>query len=213
MRDESREEPVLRVEHMRIGTLPAISFEVAAGECLAVEGPSGAGKTRLLKAIADLDPAPGHIFLDGVERLEMFAPAWRKAVRYCAAEPAWWTETARSAFCLDAAGAQRLERHLAAVGLEPADLDRPIALLSTGERQRLALVRALIDQPRVLLLDEPTTALDVAAAALVEEQIRYQMLAGRSVLLASHDRGLVARLAHLRLELARPVIAAARAAS
>jgi ABC-type iron transport system FetAB ATPase subunit len=79
---------VLRVEHLQAATLPPLTFEVAAGECLAIEGPSGAGKTLLLRAIADLDPAPGQVFLSGAERNEMPAPVWRRSVRYCAAEPA-----------------------------------------------------------------------------------------------------------------------------
>lgn len=90
-------EPVLRVEHLQAGTLPPLTFEVAAGECLAIEGPSGAGKTLLLRAIADLDPAPGQVFLNGAERNEMPGYEWRRHVRYCAAEPAWWTDTPRAA--------------------------------------------------------------------------------------------------------------------
>jgi ABC-type Mn2+/Zn2+ transport system ATPase subunit len=78
-------------------------------------------------------------------------------------------------------------------------LDRPLAAMSTGERQRMALVRALIDEPRALLLDEPTAALDQEAAALVEELIKFQMLAGRCILLVSHDAGQIERLAHARL--------------
>ncbi|MGE3230250.1 MAG: ATP-binding cassette domain-containing protein, partial [Hyphomicrobium sp.] len=97
-----------------------------------------------------------------------------------------------------------IARLVAAVGLGEEALDRPVSQLSTGERLRLALVRALADEPSVILLDEPTGALDVAATALVAELIRFQLLAGRSVLLASHDRGLVARLAHARLELGPP---------
>jgi ATPase subunit of ABC transporter with duplicated ATPase domains len=97
----------------------------------------------------------------------------------------------------------RVDRLLSAAGLDEGLLDRPLATLSTGERLRLALVRALIDEPRVLLLDEPTAALDVAASALVEELIRFQLLAGRTVLIASHDKALVGRLAHARLQLAK----------
>lgn len=194
--------PVLRVEHLRIGSLPPLSFAVANGECLAVEGPSGSGKTRILRALADLDAAEGQVFLDGSERREMPAPAWRRAVRYAAAEPGWWSDTPRGSLPALPAAAPRVARLLGALGLGEHMLDRPLAELSTGERQRIALVRALADEPAVLLLDEPTAALDVNATALVEELIRFQLLAGRSVLIASHDSGLLGRLAHARLELA-----------
>lgn len=193
---------MLRVEHLQAGTLPPLTFEVAAGECLAVEGPSGAGKTRLLRAIADLDPAPGQVFLNGAERNEMPAPRWRRHVRYCAAEPAWWIDTPREGFADAPSG--RVQRLLHSLGLDSTVLDRTVAALSTGERQRLALARALIDEPQVLLLDEPTAALDPQSGALVEELIRYQTLAGRSAILVSHDRGQIERLAHARLPLSKP---------
>jgi ABC-type iron transport system FetAB ATPase subunit len=204
---------VLRVDTLKVAPLPPLSFSVANGECLAVEGPSGSGKTRLLRAIADLDPAEGHVFLDGAEKNEMPAPEWRKRVRYACAEPAWWTETARAAFGL-ASGQppERVLRHLTSVGLDAKILDRAIAELSTGERQRLAFVRALLDEPRALLLDEPTGGLDPQAAALVEEQIKFELLAGRSIILASHDEQQIGRLAHVRLQLARP-LRSARGAS
>ena len=201
---------MLRVEHLQAGALPPLTFEVAAGECLAVEGPSGAGKTRLLRAIADLDPAHGQVFLSGAERQEMPAPQWRRLVRYCAAEPAWWSDTPRDAFV--GATASRVDRLLHSLGLESAVLNRTVASLSTGERQRLALARALLDEPQVLLLDEPTAALDPQSAALAEELIRYQTLAGRCAILVSHDHGQIERLAHARLllskEASRPLAAA-----
>ena len=189
---------MLRIDNLRVPGLPALSFEVPAQECLAVEGPSGSGKTRLLRAIADLDPAEGYVTLEGVERREVPAPEWRRRVRYASAEPARWARTAREHL----AAAPKLDRLLSALGLDPALLDRPIAELSTGERQRLGLIRAVADEPRVLLLDEPTSALDPQAAALAEELIRFQMLAGRMVVLVSHDAQRVARLAHARLLLA-----------
>jgi len=193
---------LLRVEHVRIGSLPPLSFAVADGECLAIEGPSGSGKTRILRAIGDLDPVDGQLFLDGTERREMAATAWRKAVRYAAAEPGWWADTPRETFPKSPAIAARAVRLLAAVGLGEHVLDRPVGLLSTGERQRIALVRALVDEPKLLLLDEPTGALDVASTALVEELLRFQLLAGRSILIASHDGALIKRLSHARLQLA-----------
>ncbi len=183
---------------MAVPGLPPLSFEVAAGECLTVEGPSGSGKTRLLRAIADLDPAGGYVHFEGVERAEMSGPQWRQRVRYAAAEPAWWANTAREHFPKGA----KIERLLSALALDAHHLDRPVFELSTGERQRLGLVRALADEPRVLLLDEPTSALDGTSTAMVEELIRYQLLAERIVLLVSHDAAQIERLAHARLQLA-----------
>jgi ABC-type iron transport system FetAB ATPase subunit len=193
---------LLRVEHLRIGSLPPLSFSVADGECLAIEGPSGSGKTRILRAIADLDPVDAQLFVDGDERREMSATEWRKAVRYAAAEPGWWSDTPRDSFPNISLALARVVRLLAAVGLDEDVLDRDVTHLSTGERQRIALVRALADEPKVLLLDEPTGALDIGSTALVEELLRFQLLAGRSVLIASHDQALIGRLAHARLQLA-----------
>ncbi len=193
---------MLRVEHLRIGSLPSLSFAVADGECLAVEGPSGSGKTRILRAIADLDPNDGSFFLDGHERREVPATEWRKNVRFAAAEPGWWADTPRQTLPASEFADARAHRLLTAVGLDTDVLDRQVSRLSTGERQRLALVRAMFDEPRVLLLDEPTAALDPAAAYLVEALIRAQLEAGRSVLIASHDAALIDRLAHVRLHLA-----------
>lgn len=194
---------MLRVEHLKVANLPAISFEIADGECLAVEAPSGTGKTRLLRAIADLDPVSGHVFLDGAEKSEMSADLWRKRVRYVAAEPAWWTDTPRGCLQDGPLAATRMPRLLHALGIGAAKLDQPVASLSTGEKARLALARALVDEPKVLLLDEPTAALDPATAALVEELIKFQTLSGRSVILVSHDRGQIERLAHARLLLGK----------
>ena len=190
--------PVLRVDHIRIALLPPLSFTVPSGECLSVEGPSGTGKTRLLRAIADLDPVDGQVFVDGAERREMPADQWRRRVRYVSAEAGWWAETARAHM----PPSPRIDRLIDALGLDRGALDRPVAQLSTGERRRLALVRALLDEPSVLLLDEPTASLDPETAALADEVIRFETLAGRSIVLVSHNPVEVARLAHARLLLA-----------
>jgi ABC-type sulfate/molybdate transport systems ATPase subunit len=78
----------------------------------------------------------------------------------------------------------------------PADaLDWPVARLSTGERQRLALARALVRAPRALLLDEPTGALDEEARALVEAMLRRQLDAGTPVLMVTHEQSQAERMA------------------
>lgn len=206
---------MLRVEKLKAGPQPALSFEVADGKCLAVVGPSGAGKTRLLRAIADLDPSGGRVFLDGAERSEVPATQWRAWVRYCAAEPAWWSETPRTGIWFESphggvvqagtrdklAGDKRLQRLLSSVGLSASHLDRPISALSTGERQRLGIVRALLDDPKVVLFDEPTASLDSANSALIDELVKFLLLAGRTILLVSHDPRQIERLAHARLQL------------
>jgi ABC-type iron transport system FetAB ATPase subunit len=194
---------VLRVEHLKVRGLPPLSFEVPSGECLAIVGASGSGKTLLLRAIADLDPpdttdtssATGMVFVGGLERNEMPADKWRKMVRFFAAEPAWWAETARAHMPTNSVS-DRLMRQL---GLDVRLLDQPISRASTGERQRLGLMRGLVDEPRVLLLDEPTAALDAQSAALVEDVIHIQLRAGRSVVLVSHDDDQIERLSHAQL--------------
>lgn len=195
---------MLKIEKLRISGLPTLSFEVASGECLAVEGPSGSGKTRLLRAIADLDPSDGYVSIEGLERHEMPGPAWRRLVRYVSAEPAWWADTPRPHFPSDADALQRVERMLPALGLTTGDLDQRLSGLSTGERLRLALIRALADEPTALLLDEPSAALDLESAGLVDELIRFQLQAGRYVVLVSHDARQIERLCHARLQLAVP---------
>lgn len=188
---------MLRIESLKVHGLAPVSFEVEAGECLAVQGPSGAGKTVLLRAIADLDPAEGRVFLDGTERGAIPGPEWRKRVRYAAAEPAWWAETPRRHF----AGNGKPDTLAKSLGLKPAQLDQPVARLSTGERQRLALLRALLDEPDVLLLDEPTGALDAKATGLAEKILKRELEAGRTILLVSHDPKQASRLASRRLTL------------
>jgi len=196
---------LLRIDQLKVAPLPPLTFTVGDGECLVVEGPSGSGKTRLLRAIADLDPSDGHVFLNGAERNEVAGPQWRRKVRYLSAEPQWWTDTPRGAFPAaetDKAAQDRIARLVSSLGLQPELLDRPIASLSTGERQRLALVRGIIDEPAVLLLDEPVSALDIPTAALVSELLRFQLLAGRALIITAHNDNPVTRLGHARLQLA-----------
>ena len=175
------------------------SFDLAAGECAVVRGPSGAGKTLLLRALADLDPNDGEVCLDDRQRHAMPAPEWRRLVTYVAAEPAWWADRACDHFS-DWASAELL---LQALGLDGMPKTAPIARLSTGERQRLGLVRALVHHPRVLLLDEPTAALDPDATALVENLLAEHFAEGTSALWVSHDAAQAKRMAERCLTIER----------
>ncbi|WFU41432.1 ABC transporter ATP-binding protein [Bradyrhizobium sp. CB82] len=161
----------------------SVSFDLQDGECVALQGRSGVGKTLLLRSIADLDPNEGTVRLDGTLREAMPAPAWRKRVTYLAAEPGWWCDTVQEHFSSWDDTLPLVTR----LGL-PADCGPwPIQRLSSGEKQRLGLVRALMLRSRVLLLDEPTSALDSTSAAAVESLISERISTGTSVVWSTHD--------------------------
>ena len=85
--------PILQIRDLRTNLLRPASLSLSAGECIAIRGPSGAGKTLLLRAIADLDPNEGLVCLDGRDRLTIAGPEWRRLVGYVPAEPGWWADT------------------------------------------------------------------------------------------------------------------------
>ncbi len=171
--------------------LEPVSFELAPGECLAVRGGSGSGKSLLLRAIADLDPNHGQLSLGGRPREAMSGPEWRRLVTYVPAEPGWWAETVGGHFSAWSAA----EPLAAALGLPAECRDWPVSRLSTGERQRLALVRALVGRPRVLLLDEPTSGLDRATGAAAETLVAGHRAAGGAALWVTHDPAQAGRVA------------------
>jgi ABC-type iron transport system FetAB ATPase subunit len=185
--------PLLSARGLRSLFGGPFTFDVHAGECIAIQGPSGAGKSVLLRMLADLDPHDGDALLDGRSAASMPAPDWRAAVVYQAAEPAWWEATARAHFT--AADQDAVDAALAALGLSANLLDTEIERLSTGERQRLALVRSLARRPRVLLLDEPTAALDPDAVARVEALLRDFLARGMAILIVTHSDEQARRLA------------------
>ncbi|MGB1875320.1 MAG: ABC transporter ATP-binding protein [Rhodospirillaceae bacterium] len=167
------------------------------GACLTVSGPSGAGKTVLLRAIADLDVNAGEARAGSLIRSQISAPVWRKNVAYVPADTGWWADHVHSHMPEGDPGPL-----LDAMDLDRACLSWPVAQLSTGERQRLALVRALLAEPEVLLLDEPTSALDVDATKAVERLITDYMSRGATVVIVTHDDEQAQRLGdqHLRVD-------------
>ena len=188
---------LLTVRDLRRPGLAPVGLELAAGECVAVVGPSGAGKSLLLRAIADLDPHEGTAALDGETCDAIPAPSWRRRVTYLPPESGWWSEIVGDHFTDWAAVAPLVARLLL-----PEECESwPVQRLSTGERQRLALVRVLALRPRVLLLDEPTSGLDEAAVAVVETLVGEHLQAGAGALWVTHDKAQAQRVAARSLAL------------
>jgi phosphate-transporting ATPase len=165
-----------------MGLFPA-SFNLEDGECLAVQGSSGSGKSLLLRAIADLDPNQGEIMLDGKLREAIPAPQWRRQIVYLPSEPGWWSDDVADHF----PPWEEVIPWIEAMHLPVAIRGRAVQHLSTGERQRLALARALVLHPRVLLLDEPTSGLDSSATHAVEQILKECLRMGASILWVTHD--------------------------
>ena len=184
----------LRVERLRAAGVHADELYLASGDCVAVHGPSGGGKTRLLRAIADLDEADGEIWSDDHARSTMTCPEWRARVVFVAADSHWW---------LDRVGPHApawSDELLAAVGFDRDVLDWSVSRLSSGERQRLSLARAVTRTPGTLLLDEPTANLDAHNTERVEQLLSdWRLSSGGSILWVSHDpeqRRRVASVSH-----------------
>ena len=157
-----RDYAMLEIRDLSTAVIGPLSLAVAPGQCVAISGPSGSGKSLLLRAIADLDPWQGEILLDETPAHAMSAADWRRQVQLLPAEPQWWASTVAEHFPPEAdVDATRL-------GFGADVWQWPVERLSSGEKQRLALLRALARRPRVLLLDEPTANLDDASASRVE---------------------------------------------
>lgn len=171
------------VRDLRVPGLPPLDFEVAAGEALAVSGPSGAGKTRFLRALADLDPAEGAVSLGGAPRASVPAPEWRRRVGLLPAEPRFWGPTVAAHFPAPPPAAE-----FASLGLDPAVADAPPARLSTGEKARVAFLRLLARGPEVLLLDEPGANLDHENRGRLRRRVEaFLRERGGAAVWASHD--------------------------
>ena len=184
-----------------------IDLRVGRSECICILGKSGSGKSVFLRLVADLDPGEGTVTLEGVDRNAYPGPEWRRRVVYQAAEPAWWAATVAEHF--PAESHAQLADWLPEVGLSSEMPGADIARLSTGERQRLALLRSLARKPAVLLLDEPTASLDLQSTLAIEALLSRQLSAGLTILMVTHSQEQAERMGHRRFEMAKGQLHAA----
>jgi ABC-type iron transport system FetAB ATPase subunit len=180
----------LSVENLRFHGMGPISLRIGPGRCVGLSGPSGSGKTQLLRAIADLIPHTGDIALNGVGAKTIPAHEWRKKVGFLPAESAWWGETVGDHF--SAIDTERFRF----LGFDPDVLAWEVSRLSSGERQRLSLLRLLAGRPEALLLDEPTANLDDGNTARVEALVESHRLAQKApVIWVGHAPDQIQRVA------------------
>lgn len=181
------EAPCLEVADVTFLANGPYTFTLGAGECVGLRGRSGIGKTQLLRAIADLIPHGGSVRLHGVTSESVPAPQWRRMVGLVPADSGWWHDRVGDHFLVEKPE-ERLRPVLARLGFDLDVLTWEVSRLSMGERQRLALVRALLVEPQVVLLDEPSSALDDyytrQMEMLIEELRRTR---GLGVVWVGHD--------------------------
>lgn len=178
------------LEQIQIAQLGPVNLIVRPGEIVCLSGESGAGKSLLLRSIIDLIPHDGDVFLDGKSSLEYTAPEWRSRVGLLPAESQWWQDTVGAHF-------SSVDKVVfSALGLPDKAIDWQVSRCSTGEKQRLAILRLLSNKPACLLLDEPTGSLDPENTRRVEQLIKQ--LAEQEkipVLWVSHSEEQIKRIA------------------
>ena len=177
--------------------LDSVDLDVAAGSRTAILGPSGSGKTTLLRMVAGFDtPDSGRIMLDGETLADgaMSVPAHRRGVGVVMQDGALFPHLSvgeNIGFGLDRgpARAGRIAELMRMVELDPAMLHRQPDALSGGQQQRVALARALARAPRLMLLDEPFSALDTGLRAATRKAVADLLArAGITTILVTHDQ-------------------------
>ncbi|MCW9013420.1 MAG: ATP-binding cassette domain-containing protein [Gammaproteobacteria bacterium] len=174
-----------------------IDLQIDAAECIGVSGESGSGKSLLLRAIADLDEHAGQVVVNDVAAADMSAPDWRKIVAVLPADSQWWFDTVGEHFRDDQ------NARLTALGFSSDVMGWSISRMSSGEKQRLALLRLLNNRPVVLLLDEPTANLDYTNTLIFEQVVDdYLQQNNACAIWVSHDSDQLKRIAQRHFLLA-----------
>ena len=180
----------LVVKKLYVRHLGPFDLSIGKGECLVLSGASGTGKSLVLRAIADLIPHEGDISLNQKFCSRTKPEDWRHDIGFLAAESQWWFDSVGEHF-------KQFDKKLfAQLGFDESVLQWEVTRCSTGERQRLALIRLLQQQPKALLLDEPTASIDAENTRQIEKMIKeYQQQYEIPVLWVSHQQEQIKRIA------------------
>ena len=184
----------LRLEKLNVAHLDSVDLVIKAAEIVCLSGASGSGKSLLLRSVADIISHNGQVWLDDHSYLEFTAPQWRKQVALLPAESQWWWDSVGPHFTeIDSARFEQL-------GLSDEALQWQVSRCSTGEKQRLAILRVLANKPKCLLLDEPTGSLDPENTKRVEKLIKQIAVEENiPVLWVSHSEEQIKRIADRHL--------------
>ena len=217
--------PLLRVEALSVryegyNALDALDLNIRSGETVALAGENGAGKSTLVRCIGgDIAPTSGHVYIDGERVGSTPAAATRRGITVV------WQNLVlcdnldvASNLLLGSEDSPLLQStprfHAAArelladLGIGLTDTTRRVGTLSGGERQLVAIARAMASRPKLLVLDEPTTALGVNESAQVDQLMATVRERGTTVLLVSHNIDQIFRLADRIIVLRRGRVAA-----
>jgi ABC-type iron transport system FetAB ATPase subunit len=186
---------MLRLEDLKIPNIEAVNLTIEPGECMGLSGESGSGKTLLLRAIADMDEHGGQVYAENIAQDQVKAHEWRRRVMLLPAESQWWFDTIDQHFSAQA-------KYIEALGFGQEVMRWNISRCSSGEKQRLSVLRMLSNCPRVLLLDEPTANLDSCNIARVEDLIhRYLSEHNAVAIWVSHDASQLERVSQQQCHL------------
>lgn len=172
-----------------------ISFSLNEHDFLTLTGPSGCGKSTILKLAASLiSPSSGTIFYQDQNIAEIDPIQYRREVSYCFQQPLLFGKTVKDNLAFpfeirkETVDEQRIDQMLKLVDLDHSYLAKQKEELSGGEKQRVALIRNMLFQPKILLLDEVTTGLDDQSKEIVHNLISACHEQGTTILQVTHDQ-------------------------
>jgi ABC-type iron transport system FetAB ATPase subunit len=191
---------MLRLEDLKIPNLEPVNLTIEPGECVGLCGESGSGKTLLLRAIADMDEHGGQVYAENIAQDQVRAHEWRRRVMLLPAESQWWFDTVDQHFSMPA-------KHIEALGFSQEVMGWNISRCSSGEKQRLSILRMLSNCPRVLLLDEPTANLDSSNITRVEGLVRSYLSEHHAVAIwVGHDVAQLERVSQQQYQLSDGIL-------